>query len=187
VRTSSSTTTPRTGAWHGILGSPQAPIPNQSRLRIRLRRLPTHPPHGPHRKSRNGTTKLSNSPPTTFSNTWTTPSHEHRSATRQRQTPDCDDGRVNGPRLTTTHSSSCVAGSWCASVSRSSSVLPDGGVDVIWTPGRQPWIAGPDTTAVPTSAPNGSVVVGVRLRPGALTTLIGASASTITDQRIGLD
>ena len=46
-------------------------------------------------------------------------------------------------------------------------VLPDGCSDLIWSAGRGAFVAGPDTGPAPVSSPPGSVLLGVRFRPGA--------------------
>jgi AraC-like DNA-binding protein len=66
-----------------------------------------------------------------------------------------------------------------------SRVLPDGCVDVIWTPGRAPFVAGPDTRAKLESLPRGPRV-GLRFRPGAAPALLRVSARELRDLRVPL-
>lgn len=62
-------------------------------------------------------------------------------------------------------------------------VLPDGCMDLLWTPGRL-LVAGPDTLAHTTGpVPAGRPVAGVRLPPGAAPVLLGVPAHALRDQR----
>lgn len=64
-------------------------------------------------------------------------------------------------------------------------VLPDGCIDIIWD-GRRLLLAGPDTG--PTADEReGSLVVGLRFRPGAGPLFLGVPASELRDARVGLD
>ena len=62
-------------------------------------------------------------------------------------------------------------------------VLPDGCSDVIWSPGLEPWVAGPDTGPVRESLVTGSLVVGVRFRPGAAPPVLGDDLTALRDAR----
>jgi len=64
-------------------------------------------------------------------------------------------------------------------------VLPDGCADVIWAPGREPFVAGPDTAAKLETLPPGPRA-GIRFRPGAAAALLGLPASRIRDLRVPL-
>jgi hypothetical protein len=64
-------------------------------------------------------------------------------------------------------------------------VLPDGCVDILWAPGRHPWVAGPDTTAKCEMLPPGPRV-GIRFRPGAAPAVLGLPASELRDLRVSL-
>lgn len=63
-------------------------------------------------------------------------------------------------------------------------VPPDGCMDLIWT-GRQVVVAGPDTRAF-WVAPSERTLVGLRLPPGALPSLLRRPATTLADQRVPL-
>jgi AraC-like DNA-binding protein len=64
-------------------------------------------------------------------------------------------------------------------------VLPDGCVDVIWD-GKWLFVAGPDKTAERLDREAGSVMVGVRLKPGRTPALTRVSAAELTGMRIDL-
>ena len=64
-------------------------------------------------------------------------------------------------------------------------VLPDGCVDVIWD-GEWLFVAGPDKTAVRLERQAGSVIVGVRLRPGRAPALTRVSAAELIGLRVDL-
>ena len=65
-------------------------------------------------------------------------------------------------------------------------VLPDGCIDLIWRRGEGAFIAGPDTGPVPSALPAGSMLVGVRLRPGAGGPALGLPLTELRDQRVDL-
>lgn len=65
-------------------------------------------------------------------------------------------------------------------------VLPDACADLIWEPGRGAYVAGPDTGPAPTEMPAGTIIIGVRFRPGAGGPALGVPLSELRDQRIGL-
>lgn len=75
-----------------------------------------------------------------------------------------------GPRLDSqfcaTRSASLAEGWWSRTVTGSGTVVPDGAVDLIWTPHRCPWVAGPDTVPRSVDLAPGTPVLGLRLRPG---------------------
>jgi hypothetical protein len=64
-------------------------------------------------------------------------------------------------------------------------VLPDGCIDVVWMPGREPFVAGPDRSPKP-EGPAGRRVVGIRFRPGTAPSLLGVPAAALTDERPAL-
>jgi len=64
-------------------------------------------------------------------------------------------------------------------------VIPDGCVDIIWT-GESLGVAGPDTEPIFESFPPGTVIVGVRFRPGAAPPWLGVPASEIVNSRLPL-
>ncbi|HUZ38779.1 MAG TPA: DUF6597 domain-containing transcriptional factor [Streptosporangiaceae bacterium] len=65
-------------------------------------------------------------------------------------------------------------------------VLPDACADLIWQSGRGVFLAGPDTGPAPASLPAGTVLAGVRLRPGAGGPVLGLPMSAVLDQRVDL-
>ena len=65
-------------------------------------------------------------------------------------------------------------------------VLPDGCTDLIWTQGGSAFVAGPDTGPVTAPLSPGSVLVGVRFRPGAGGGLLGVPLSELRDRRVSL-
>ena len=68
---------------------------------------------------------------------------------------------------------------------REHSVLPDGGMDLVWT-GTALLVAGPDTVAHPVSRAPGTTATGLRFRPGALPALLGVPAAALRDLRVPL-
>src|SRR6266702_812860 len=65
-------------------------------------------------------------------------------------------------------------------------IVPDGCVDIVWLDGRL-HVAGPDTGPVLAPLNPGSLVVGVRFRPGLAPTMLGLPASELIDDRVDLD
>ncbi len=63
-------------------------------------------------------------------------------------------------------------------------VHPDGCTDLIWQSGRGAFIAGPDTGPAPMQIPAGTVLVGVRLWPGAGGPAFGLPLAELRDQRV---
>jgi AraC-like DNA-binding protein len=68
-----------------------------------------------------------------------------------------------------------------------SRVLPDGSVDLVWDAARGVRLAGPDTRPVVHPLSPGSLVVGLRLRPGVAGAALGLPASEVRDERVDLD
>jgi AraC-like DNA-binding protein len=64
-------------------------------------------------------------------------------------------------------------------------VLPDACVDLIWQRGTGVFLAGPDTGPVIMPMPPGTVLAGVRLRPGAGGPALGRPLTGLLDQRPG--
>jgi hypothetical protein len=64
-------------------------------------------------------------------------------------------------------------------------VLPDACVDLIWQRGSGVFLAGPDTGPVIMPMPPGTVLAGVRLRPGAGGAALGRPLTGLLDQRPG--
>jgi AraC-like DNA-binding protein len=65
-------------------------------------------------------------------------------------------------------------------------VLPDGCTDLIWQQGRGAFVAGPDTGPAPSSARPGTVLAGVRFKPGAGGPALRVPLAQLRDQRIDL-
>ncbi len=62
-------------------------------------------------------------------------------------------------------------------------VLPDACIDVIWD-GARLFVAGPDTGPVVSRSAAGTVMVGLRFRPGRGPDFLGVPANDILDQRV---
>jgi AraC-like DNA-binding protein len=65
-------------------------------------------------------------------------------------------------------------------------VLPDACSDLIWTPGRGAFVAGPDTGPAPVQSAPGAVLLGIRFRPGAGGPALGLPLSEVRDLRVDL-
>jgi AraC-like DNA-binding protein len=65
-------------------------------------------------------------------------------------------------------------------------VLPDACTDLIWRAGAGAFVAGPDTGPAPADLPPGTVLVGVRFRPGAGGPALGLPLTELRDQRVDL-
>ena len=65
-------------------------------------------------------------------------------------------------------------------------VLPDACSDLIWRPGRGAFVAGPDTGPVAVDGAPGSVLLGIRFRPGAGGPALGLPLSELRDRRVDL-
>jgi AraC-like DNA-binding protein len=65
-------------------------------------------------------------------------------------------------------------------------IVPDGCVDIIWLDGSL-HVAGPDTGPVLAPIAPGSLVVGIRFRPGLAPTMLGLPATELLDGRVGLE
>lgn len=63
-------------------------------------------------------------------------------------------------------------------------VLPDGCMDLVWD-GARLFVAGPDTGPKP-DVHSGPLVVGLRLRPGAGSVILGVPAVELRDERADL-
>jgi AraC-like DNA-binding protein len=65
-------------------------------------------------------------------------------------------------------------------------ILPDGCIDVVWTAGQPPRVAGPATIAVFPGIAPGSTLVGARFRPGMAATVLGVPAHEVADSDVPL-
>jgi AraC-like DNA-binding protein len=65
-------------------------------------------------------------------------------------------------------------------------ILPDGCLDVIWQDGVV-FVAGPDTTAQPSSSPSGSRLFALRFAAGTGPGVLGVPADEITDRQVPLE
>jgi AraC-like DNA-binding protein len=67
---------------------------------------------------------------------------------------------------------------------RSTVVLPDACVDLIWEQGKGTYVAGPDTGPAPVISPPGTIMAGVRFAPGAGGPALRMPMSALLDQRV---
>jgi AraC-like DNA-binding protein len=65
-------------------------------------------------------------------------------------------------------------------------ILPDGCADLVWIGDAPPIAAGPATRAVTARLIPGTVIIGLRLRPGWAATVLGAPASEVLDRNVAL-
>jgi AraC-like DNA-binding protein len=75
----------------------------------------------------------------------------------------------------------CVWQSHSLDQPRKTTILPDGCVDLIWQTGRAPFVAGPMTKPVLTSASVAGSSVGIRLQPGVAAAVLGVPAVELRD------
>ena len=80
-----------------------------------------------------------------------------------------------------------VTGWWHHTSTGSGPVFADGVIDVVWWPGSDLWLAGPDTGPSESNVPAGASVLGLSLRTGAAGALSRCSTADLTNQRINLD
>jgi AraC-like DNA-binding protein len=66
-------------------------------------------------------------------------------------------------------------------------VLPDACVDLIWSQGEAPFLAGPDTGPAPATSAPGAVLIGARFRPGAGGSVLRLALAEVADQRVDAD
>jgi AraC-like DNA-binding protein len=71
-----------------------------------------------------------------------------------------------------------------AAGARATRVLPDACSDLVWRSGTGVTVAGPDTGPVLVQSPPGSVIAGVRFRPGAGGPALGLPLSVLLDQHL---
>ncbi len=83
--------------------------------------------------------------------------------------------------------SDLVAGWWQATATGDGFVVPDGGVDLLWVPGRVPVVAGPDVVPRRSGLGRGQTVLGLRLRPGVAGQLLGDPVDRIVGAQVPLD
>lgn len=65
-------------------------------------------------------------------------------------------------------------------------VVPDGCIDLVWIAERPPFVAGPATRPVLTTARPGGTIVGIRFEPGMASSVLGTPASEILDADVPL-
>jgi AraC-like DNA-binding protein len=65
-------------------------------------------------------------------------------------------------------------------------VLPDGCIDLVFFTGGAVMVAGPQTEPIFTTAPTGSLVVGIRFRTGAAGSVLGLPADELRDRSVPL-
>lgn len=80
-----------------------------------------------------------------------------------------------------------AAGWWNHTSTGPGPVFADGVIDVVWWPGSDLWLAGPDTGPSESNVPAGAPILGLSLRTGAAGALSRCSTTELADQRIGLD
>ncbi len=59
-------------------------------------------------------------------------------------------------------------------------------VDIVWAPGCEPWVAGPDSIARSASVPKGTPQAGIRFLPGAASPILAVPVSELLDRRVRL-
>ncbi|MGO9603405.1 MAG: DUF6597 domain-containing transcriptional factor [Candidatus Binataceae bacterium] len=90
----------------------------------------------------------------------------------------------NPPRPELRDRIACI---WAGTASgHATGVLPDGCVDIVWAPGLEPFVAGPDTTARPSGFVPGTMLAGIRFLPGAARPILGAPISSLLDKCVPL-
>jgi AraC-like DNA-binding protein len=65
-------------------------------------------------------------------------------------------------------------------------IIPDGCSDILLLDADAPVIVGPDTRMRWAELPDGQVITGLRLRPGALRAVFGCSAAALLDQQVSM-
>jgi len=61
-------------------------------------------------------------------------------------------------------------------------VLPDGCVDVVWIGGAAPVVAGPATHRIVVKLPAGTILIGIRFRPGCAASSLGLPVNEVLNQ-----
>jgi AraC-like DNA-binding protein len=64
---------------------------------------------------------------------------------------------------------------------------PNGSADLIWCLGSAPSLVGPQTGPTEQNLAPGTVIVGIRLRPGAVSAMFGVPARELVDRTVRLD
>lgn len=77
-----------------------------------------------------------------------------------------------------------IADWWSTTATHDTIVVPDGTADIIWSPGRMPWVACPDTAPSTSAVEPGATIVGVQLAPGAVAALTADTATDLVGQRL---
>jgi AraC-like DNA-binding protein len=92
--------------------------------------------------------------------------------------------RERAPRSELQEAIACV---WVACASGNArGVLPDGMIDIVWAPGCEPWVAGPDSFARSATVPKGITQAGIRFLPGAASPILAVPVSELLDRRVRL-
>ena len=92
------------------------------------------------------------------------------------------------PPASLAHAVSCLwVGVTPAAGAPPTRVLPDACTDLIWRAGSGVTLAGPDTGPVLAPVPPGTVLAGVRFRPGAGGAALGLPLSALLDQQLDPD
>src|ERR1700683_401948 len=92
------------------------------------------------------------------------------------------------PPASLAHAVSCLwVGVTPAAGAPPTRVLPDACTDLIWRAGSGVSLAGPDTAPVLAPVPPGTVLAGVRFRPGAGGAALGLPLSALLDQQLDPD
>jgi AraC-like DNA-binding protein len=75
---------------------------------------------------------------------------------------------------------------WSAAARGRHQLIPDGSVELLWIDGGGTWLCGPDTHSWGFDLPPGTVISGVRFRPGAAADGLGLDAHHVRDVRVAL-
>jgi AraC-like DNA-binding protein len=81
---------------------------------------------------------------------------------------------------------SVLACQWSATSAGRHELIPDGSVELLWIEGGGMWLCGPDTHGWGFDLPPGTLMNGLRFRPGAAAAHLGLDASAIRDVRVPL-
>ena len=75
---------------------------------------------------------------------------------------------------------------WSAAARGRHQLIPDGSVELLWIDGGGTWLCGPDTHSWAFHLPQGTVMSGVRFRPGAAADVLGVDVHEVRDLRVAL-